>query len=121
MKYKMREIDITKQDIRCCDDIDINERHAVNIVWELWFEVDKYFGTNTANSDSWVNFYTEWNYDTNDITAIVCIDYPDRTEEKYWELTDYEKDFFNKKMDEYCIKLTGMNMKSLYENEMEEY
>ena len=62
---------------------------------------------------SWVNFYTEWNYDTNDITAIVCIDYPDRTEEKYWELTDYEKDFFKKKMDEYCIKLTGMNMKSL--------
>ena len=42
----MREIDITKQDVRCCDDIDINERHSVNIVWELWFEVDKYFGTN---------------------------------------------------------------------------
>ena len=117
----MREIDITKQDVRCCDDIEINERHSVNIVWELWFEVDKYFGTNTANSDSWVNFYTEWNYDTNDITAIVCIDYPNRTEEKYWKLTDYEKDFFKKKMDEYCIKLTGMNMKSLYENEMEEY
>ena len=73
MKYKMREIDITKQDVRCCDDIEINERYSVNIVWELWFEVDKYFGTNTANSDSWVNFYTEWNYDTNDITAIVCI------------------------------------------------
>lgn len=38
----MREIDITKQDIRCCDDFYIEDDY-VNVPYELWFDVDKYF------------------------------------------------------------------------------
>lgn len=39
----MREIDIIKEDIRCCDDFDVYPNDSINITYELWFDVDKYF------------------------------------------------------------------------------
>lgn len=48
----MREIDIIKEDIRCCDDFDVYPNDSINITYELWFDVDKYFGTHTRES-SW--------------------------------------------------------------------
>ena len=35
-----REINITEQDIRCCDGLDVCD-DAVNATYELWFDVDK--------------------------------------------------------------------------------
>ena len=48
----MREIDIIKEDIRCCDDFDVYPNDSINITYELWFDVDKYFGTHTHETSS---------------------------------------------------------------------
>lgn len=97
----MREIDITKQDIRCCDDFDI-EDNSVNITYELWFDVDKYFGTNILNNENaWINFYTFYNKDGS-ITAIYEVDTDDGSESFDWELTEIEQAFFRGMMEGYC-------------------
>ena len=59
----MREIDIIKEDIRCCDDFDVYPNDSINITYELWFDVDKYFGTHTHETSSWINFYTFFHKD----------------------------------------------------------
>lgn len=46
----MREIDIIKENIQCCDDFDVYPNDSINITYELWFDVDKYFGTHTRVS-----------------------------------------------------------------------
>lgn len=99
----MREIDITKQDIRCCDDFDIStyNGNAINITYELWFDVDKYFGTDTRGTNSWINFYTFYHEDGS-ITATYEIDYDDHTESVDWELTEVEEAFFKGMMQSYC-------------------
>ena len=108
----MRELDITKQDIRCCDDFYV-EKGYVNIPYELWFEVDKYFGTNTKETNSWINFYTFWRPDGS-ITATYEIDYPDATETHDWELTKDEEEFFRDKMEEYCKYMCECTLEGLY-------
>ncbi|MBQ5851501.1 MAG: hypothetical protein IIW54_11945 [Lachnospiraceae bacterium] len=57
-KHMKRKINITDQDIRCCDGFDICG-DAVNATYELWFDVDKYFGTETRNTEAWINFYAK--------------------------------------------------------------
>ena len=96
----MREIDITQQDIRCCDDFDINEGR-INVAYEMWFEVDKYFGTDTRSNNTWINFYTEYDRNGN-INALYIIDAPDTMEAYDWELTEVEKAFFKGMMQTYC-------------------
>ena len=96
----MREIDITKQDIRCCDDFDINEGR-INVAYEMWFEVDRYFGTDTRSNNTWINFYTEYDRNGN-INALYIIDAPDTMGAYDWELTEVEKAFFKGMMQTYC-------------------
>lgn len=44
----MREIDITKKPINCCDELIIDdEKRSIEATYELWMDVDKYFGTKT--------------------------------------------------------------------------
>lgn len=107
----MREIDITKQDIRCCDDFYV-EYDWVNIPYELWFEVDKYFGTNTNDDNSWVNFYTFYHKDGN-VTAVYEVDTDDGNESFDWKLTDIEKAFFRQMMDDYCHNKCGCTLEQL--------
>ena len=46
----MREIDITKKPINCCDELIIDdEKRSIEATYELWMDVDKYFGTKTRN------------------------------------------------------------------------
>ena len=90
----MREIDITKKPINCCDELIIDdEKRSIEATYELWMDVDKYFGTKTRNDPSaWVNFYTFWHFDNPvDITALMILDGDDSCEEKEWELTQEEK------------------------------
>lgn len=42
----MREIDITKEPINCIDELIIDEeKRSIEATYELWMDVDKYFGT----------------------------------------------------------------------------
>jgi len=110
---KTRQIDITKQDIRCCDELIIDDDN-IEATYELWFDVDKYFGTETMNDDStWINFYTFW-YPDGTITAWYCIDSELTSEHKFWKLTEEEKEFFRNKMENYCQQCNGMSLMELW-------
>ncbi len=110
----MRKIDITQQDVRCCDEI-MCENGTVEIEYELWFDVDKYFGTTTSKDESaWINFYTYWN-PSNGVHSKYFINSDTNDEEHDWELTDAEKDFFFNKMNAFCKKQTGKTLQEYWE------
>lgn len=107
------KIDITKQDIRCCDDFYMDNNGIINIPYELWFDVDDYFGTYTDGANNWLNFYTYY-YPDGTIKAICEIDYDTTNTESYeWDLTELEQDFFRNKMEEYCQRICGCTIKQL--------
>ena len=114
----MREIDITKEPINCIDELLINEKErSIEATYELWMDVDKYFGTKTRNDpSSWVNFYTFWHFDNPaEITALMVLNGDDSCEEKEWELTKEEKEFFCKMMEDYCMQKDGCTLRELFE------
>jgi hypothetical protein len=118
---KPRQIDITKEDVRCCDELVIWGDH-IDAIYELWFEVDKYFGTETQDDDdTWINFYTNW-YPDGTMKACYVLDSSNSSEEFDWELTDEEKEFFINKMEEYCQQCCGKSLMELWNeyNESEE-
>lgn len=109
----MREIDITKQDIRCFDGLEI-DIDCIIVEYELWFNVDKYFGTHIESDDStWLNFYTYW-YPDGRICAVYEIDTDTDVQSYDWELTDEEKVFFLNKMEEYCKSFEGKSLMDLW-------
>ena len=115
---KARQIDITKEDVRCCDNLVI-EGGYINATYELWFDVDKYFGTDTRDDEStWINFYTDW-YPDGTIKASYDIDGDYETENFDWELTDEEKEFFRNKMENYCQQCAGISLMELWEDHNE--
>ena len=110
---KARQIDITKEDVRCCDELMI-EDDCINATYELWFDVDKYFGTE-LNENAWINFYTDWYPDGTIKATYVIDDLPDSYEVYEWKLTDTEQEFFRNKMEEYCQECDGMSLIELWE------
>jgi hypothetical protein len=116
-----RQIDITKQDIRCCDEL-IIERDYIEATYELWFDVDRYFGTETMDDDSaWINFYTAWHPDLNGmITALYFLDTDLKSDEHIWILSDEEEEFFRNKMEEYCQQCNGKSLMELWNKYNEE-
>lgn len=116
----MREIDITKEPINCCDELIIDdEKRSIEATYELWMDVDKYFGTKTRNDPSaWVIFYTFWHFDNPaEITARMILDKDDSCEEKEWELTKEEREFFRKTMEGYCLQKYACTLRELFERE----
>lgn len=112
---KARQIDITKEDVRCCDELMLTD-DSIEATYELWLEVDKYFGTNIHDNDNaWINFYTYWHPDGT-ITAKYSIDDQPYSYESYdWELTEDEVEFFRNKMENYCQQCDGKSLMELWE------
>lgn len=110
----MREINLLEQDIRCCDEIlieKINGRWLADFEFECWFDVDAYFGINTRDDEEvYVNFYVDYIYDTKDLEAKYELLYEDDHFCVDWELTEDEKVFLKKKMEEYA----GMSLIELF-------
>lgn len=115
-ELRMREIDITKQDIRCWDVLLPNEDNsAIEATYELWFDVDAYFGTNTKNDEvTWINFYTAWYPETDEIKAHYVVDREHGMEKHEWELTNEEKEFFKSKMEQYCHQIEKCSLYELW-------
>lgn len=171
----MKEIELTHERLNCCDEIVMTDDAKLEFTWELWFDVDKYFGTClnytneqweeflskelklsnyesnmllhdlnnlrgdewvevlhsvgmdteiisqfewfTKGENSWINFYTYYNYDTDRITAIYIIDGPDDSFIHNWELTSDEERFLREIMKEYC----KMPLKEYFEKERGNY
>lgn len=116
---KSRQISIVNDvsSCNCIGELQIEEDH-INAAYELWFDVDKYFGENTRKDDStWINFYTDW-YPDGTITAVYFVESDDSSEEKKWDLTAEEKQFFFWKMEEYCQKMYGKSLRELWKEAM---
>lgn len=117
----MREIDITKEPINCIDELIIDEgKRSIEATYELWMDVDKYFGTKTRTDSSiWVNFYTFWHLDNPaEITARMVLNGDNSCEEKEWELTKEEKEFFHKMMEDYCMQKNSCTLREFFDREI---
>lgn len=111
----MRKLDITKENLNCCGDIFL-DLDCINITYELWFDVDKYFGTETNSSDDiWVDFFTYW-YPDGNVSAVYCLDSDTDYKSYDWELTEEEKKFFLQKMEEYCKNVEDMTLEELWKS-----
>lgn len=85
---KARQIELKADDIRAIDP-EYDENTGISFYLETWFDVDKYFGTETEDDDDvWINFYVTWKPDTDTYKALYTINSPDGDEEFEWELTD---------------------------------
>ena len=114
MLKKGRKIKLIEQQINCVDEPMIEEDY-INFTWEMWFDVDAYFGTNTKNdSEAWINFYTNWSRRTNKIRAFFVYSSNNKQEEYNWTLTKEEEKFLRAKMEEYV----GGSLQAFYDNEM---
>ena len=114
----VRQLDITQMDIRCCD-LYI-EDDSINIQYELWFDVDKYFGWQTEDIDGvWINFYTDWHPDGN-ITASYSVD-GELYFHEVWSLTTEEIEFFKNKMEEYCQESYGQSLAEFWKEQVPDY
>jgi hypothetical protein len=98
----VREFSLTTCDLNCCDEVIIDDRQLV-FEWELWFDVDKYFGTHIKENDNaWINFYTYYDIETKEVTAKYAIDDLPYSYESYdWHLTDKEKEYLECIMKQY--------------------
>lgn len=116
-----RKIDIVKKSVNCCNELIVNtEKGYVEAYYELWCDVDQYFGTDTRENESvWINFYTMWHPDGR-ITAIYIIDSDASSEEFDWALTDQEQEFFRRKMEDYAQFQEHLSLQELYDATLKE-
>lgn len=95
-------MDITKEDVRCID-MDV-EGMELSFGYELWFDVDQYFGTSIGDSgNTWINFYTSYG-ENGSISAVYFVESDTSISEYAWELTEKEKEFFKNKMSDFLGK-----------------
>lgn len=110
-----REISIVGEDVRPLDP-SFDSDNELSFVWELWMDVDSYFGTDTRDTDDWINFYTTYHRDTDDITASWTVegnDYSDFMDE--WELTNEEKKYLRNKLEEFCQEEEGLSLREYFD------
>lgn len=106
--------DLAGLDVRCCDELIWTENCKVEATYECWFDVDRYFGTDTRDDpEKWVNFYTLWDPKTGHVTPVVHVDSPDGITEVPFSFTPAEEAFFFGLMQEYCIRTEGMTLLEL--------
>lgn len=121
INLKERQIPLEWNAINCCNEVQFTDDGLLEFMYELRFDVDKYFGTDTRDKDdTLVNFYTCLHED-GDITAAYVIDFPEEHETHRWLLTPEEKQLLGHKMQEHCMNRYGENMLSMLERMREEY
>lgn len=113
---KKRNLDITEQTINCFGDLEVDlDEGFIEAAYELWFDVDRYFGTDTRDKDdTWINFYTRWHPDRT-ITAIYFVESDETVKEHTWELTPKEQEFFRKKMEAYAKTQGNQTLQEIWE------
>lgn len=115
-----RQIDIISENIKYTDELCVNlEKEIIEADWELWIDVDRYFGTDTGSDDeTWINFYTYW-HSNGRVTAVYEIDSEETSKVIDWPLTDKEEEFFLLKMEEYALKKEHCSLENLFQFEKE--
>lgn len=115
-----RQIDIISENIKYTDELCVDlEKEIIEADWELWINVDRYFGTDTGSDDeTWINFYTYW-HSNGRVTAVYEIDSEETSKVIDWPLTDKEEEFFLLKMEEYALKKVHCSLENLFQFEKE--
>lgn len=115
-----RQIDIISENIKYIDELCVDlEKEIIEADWELWINVDRYFGTDTGSDDeTWINFYTYW-HSNGRVTAVYEIDSEETSKVIDWPLTDKEEEFFLLKMEEYALKKEHCSLENLFQFEKE--
>lgn len=115
-----RQIDIISENIKYTDELCVDlEKEIIEADWELWIDVDRYFGTDTGSDDeTWINFYTYW-HSNGRVTAVYEIDSEETSKVIDWPLTDKEEEFFLLKMEEYALKKEHCSLENLFQFEKE--
>ena len=110
-----RKIDILSENVKCCDELVVND-DTIEAAYELWCDVDLYFGTNTKTVEDkckWINFYTYW-HPNGTITAKYFLEGDHICEENDWPLTEAEQDFFLSLMEQHASKTERMTLEEIY-------
>lgn len=119
-----RRFFIESLDFRCIGEVeyeDVDGMMGLGFTYELWFDVDAYFGTDTKDDDGcWINFYT-WYMENGDVKAKYFIEKDDSSEEHDWELTAIEKEFFRRKMEDRCLHYYGKCCMDVINEDKEEF
>lgn len=90
------------------------DKGTVNFYWETWFDVDRYFGTETADDDSaWVNMYSDYDYNTDTLTSYLCLDKDGGDERLDFVFTAEEEAFLRKRIED----TLECSLKDYYEKE----
>lgn len=115
-----RQIDIISENVKYTGELCVNlEKEIIEADWELWIDVDRYFGTDTGSDDeTWINFYTYW-HSNGRVTAVYEIDSEETSKVIDWPLTDKEEEFFLLKMEEYALKKEHCSLENLFQFEKE--
>ena len=115
-----RQIDIISENIKYTDELCVDlEKEIIEADWELWINVDRYFGTDTGSDDeTWINFYTYW-HSNGRVTEVYEIDSEETSKVIDWPLTDKEEEFFLLKMEEYALKKEHCSLENLFQFEKE--
>lgn len=103
---KARQIELKPDDITAIDPE--YDETGISFYLETWFDVDKYFGTETEDDeDVWINFYVFWNPDTDKYKALYTINSPDGNEEFAWDLTDEDIKVIKSAIEDYAKEEYG--------------
>ena len=96
------------------DDMLEMDDHLLNFYLETWFNVDEVFGTHvcTEENDDYLNVYADYDMKRGAIcdSLSVTLWHGEDCEEYAYSLSDEEKAMLLPKMEEHCIKLTGIGL-----------
>lgn len=102
--------------LTCCDEIcKVNNEFGEGweFEFELWFDVDAYFGTDTKDDDDkWVNFYVLYTKEA-EMKAYYTLDSSKSTETHEWFLTPEEKARLFSIMNDYAKEKEGKALPDL--------
>lgn len=109
--------ELERSDIKIGSDLDVDtENSTITAYIETWFDVDRKFGTHTAErDDEWVNLYAAYRPESGDLRMYYQVDRDDSSEFFEYAPTEGEKELVIAMMEELCQKEDGCSMKELYE------
>lgn len=98
------------------------EPDHINACYELWFDVDKVFGTDTMKNDSTVEFYTNYYPESGKFECEVVVETDGTTTYPEYKMTDKEMTFLKNMMEEEARKQGFASLDDMFilENELEE-
>ena len=114
-QYTGREIKLAEvaEDLIATDNV-MYEDGCLNFEYEMWFDVDKYFGTNTrCRDDCWLNFYTDWHPDGS-ICAWYAIETDDDSVAIEWDLLPEEERILREKMETKAEELGFLSLAHMW-------